>query len=77
MFFHSESLQKNQRSQKNQHHQRFKNPMPPSPIKTEINPDFSNKIRYFLSKQEPRPKFRKIRKSPFNFLCRSLSAITA
>ena len=34
--------------------------------------DFINKIRYFLSKQaEPRPKFRKIRQSPFNFIRRS------
>jgi len=39
---------------------------------------FSNKIRYFISKQaEPRPKFRKIREIPFNFLCRSFSAIMA
>jgi len=40
--------------------------------------DFSNKIRYFLSKQaskqaEPHPKFRKIRESPFRFLCRLFS----
>jgi len=42
------------------------------------NLDFSNKIRYFPSRQaEPRPKFRKIREIPFNFLCRSFSAITA
>jgi len=40
--------------------------------------DFFNKIRYFLSRQaEPRPKFRKIRESPFRFLCRSFSAAEA
>jgi hypothetical protein len=39
--------------------------------------DFSNKIRYFQASPEPHPKFRKIWESPFNFLCRSLSAIAA
>jgi len=38
------------------------------------NLDFINKIRHFSSRQaEMRPKFRKIRESPFNFLCRSFS----
>ena len=40
--------------------------------------DFSNKIRYFLSKQaEARPKFRKIRESPFRFIRRSFSDFAA
>jgi len=42
------------------------------------NLDFINKIRHFSSRQaDLRPKFRKIRESPFNFLCRSFSAIMA
>jgi len=48
------------------------------------NLDFSNKIRYFSSKQaskqastEVRPKFRKIRQSPFRFIRRSFSDFAA
>jgi len=51
--------------------------MNPSENIQKKNLDFSNKIRYFLSKQELRPKFRKIRQSPFGIIRRSSSAIAA